>query len=122
MKARAAALLPRLGEGLRTHQRAIRRAQWCVVGIYLLLLIVPALLPLPDGTAHLWTDVTLFAQFLFWGIWWPFVLLSVVLLGRTWCGLLCPEGALSEFASRHGRGHATPRWITWGGPSAIFRP
>lgn len=109
------------GEWLRTHQQAIRRAQWIVVAIYLVLLIVPAALPLPAADAHLWSDITLFAQFVFWGLWWPFVLLSMVVLGRAWCGLLCPEGALSEFASRHGRGRAIPRWITWGGwPFAAF--
>lgn len=105
----------RIGEALRRHQRAIRWLQWAVVAVYLVLLIVPAVLPLPAATAHIWSDVTLFAQFLFWGVWWPLVLLSVVLLGRAWCGLLCPEGALTEFASRHGRGRAVPRWITWGG-------
>lgn len=115
MTAAAAGAWRRLGEGLRTHQRAIRRAQWVVVAVYLFLLIVPATLPLPDSAAHLWSNVTLFAQFVFWGVWWPFVLLSMVVLGRAWCGLLCPEGTLSELASRHGRGRAIPRWITWGG-------
>ncbi|MGD9538846.1 MAG: 4Fe-4S binding protein [Gammaproteobacteria bacterium] len=105
----------RLGEWLRTHQRAIRWAQWIVVALYLFLLVIPAALPLPDNAAHLWSNVTRFAQFVFWGLWWPFVLLSVVVLGRAWCGLLCPEGALSEFVSRHGLGRAMPRWITWGG-------
>jgi polyferredoxin len=104
-----------LGDWLLRHQRAIRKTQWGVIAAYLLLLIVPAALPLPHRLAHIWTDVTLFAQFVFWGLWWPFVLLSTVLVGRAWCGLLCPEGALSEFASRHGLGHAIPRWITWPG-------
>src|SRR5260363_431808 len=35
--------------------------------------------------------------------------------GRVWCGILCPEGALSEFASRHGRSRPIPRWMRWGG-------
>ena len=39
----------------------------------------------------------------------------MVLVGRAWCGVLCPEGALSEFASRWSRGYAVPRWITWPG-------
>ncbi len=103
------------GDWLMRHQRAIRGAQWVVVGVYVLLLVVPAVLPLPDRTAHMWTNVTLFAQFAFWGIWWPFVLLSMVLVGRAWCGLLCPEGALSEIVSEHGRGLAVPRWLTWRG-------
>jgi polyferredoxin len=76
---------------------------------------VPVLLPLPPRTAHLWTNVTLAAQFAFWGIWWPFVLLSMVLVGRTWCGVFCPEGTLTEAASRFSLGRAVPRWITWRG-------
>ena len=54
------------GEWLRCHQRAIRRMQWGVVVVYLVLVAVPAFLPLPDRTAHLWNDLTLFAQFAFW--------------------------------------------------------
>ncbi|HET6378215.1 MAG TPA: 4Fe-4S binding protein [Methylocella sp.] len=103
------------GDGLRRRQSLIRRIQWTVVLIYIVLVTVPAFLPLPGRLAHLWDNLTLFAQFAFWGIWWPFVLLSMILVGRAWCGLLCPEGALSEAASRMGRGHAIPRWITWKG-------
>jgi polyferredoxin len=105
----------RLGEWLRDHQRTIRKIQWGVVAVYALLLVVPVLRPLPDRFAHIWSDVTLFAQFVFWGLWWPFVLLSMMLVGRAWCGLFCPEGSLTEFASLHGRGRAIPSWITWGG-------
>jgi len=105
----------RLGDWLLHNQRTIRRTQWSVVAVYLVLLITPAALPLPELAAHIWDNLTLFAQFVFWGIWWPFVLVSMVLVGRGWCGLLCPEGALTEFASRYGRGYAIPRWITWGG-------
>ena len=103
------------GDALMRHQGTIRRAQWVVVVFYVLLLAVPAVMPLPDRTAHMWTNVTLFAQFAFWGIWWPFVLLSMVLVGRMWCGLLCPEGALTEAASLHGKGWAVPKWVTWRG-------
>lgn len=63
-----------------------------------------------------WRDrLVLLAQYLFWGVWWPFVILSVMLMGRVWCGVLCPEGALAEFASRHGRGGAIPKWLRWSG-------
>ena len=39
----------------------------------------------------------------------------MILFGRLWCGVMCPEGSLSEFASRHGRGRSTPRWMRWKG-------
>ena len=80
----------------------------------------------PDGTplppqekapyAPQWHErLVLLAQYLFWGVWWPFVILSIMFMGRVWCGVLCPEGALAEFASRHGRGYAIPKWLRWGG-------
>ena len=105
----------RIGEWLREHQQAIRRLQWAVVVFYVLLLVVPALVPMPDRQSLIWSNEVLFAQFILWGIWWPFVLLSMVLVGRSWCGLFCPEGALAEAASRFGLGRATPGWIKWKG-------
>ncbi len=107
--------LGRLGEWVRRHGSAIRLIQWVIVLAYAILLIIPAIRPLPSGIAHVWTNLTLFAQFAFWGIWWPFVLLSMVVIGRAWCGVLCPEGTLTEFASRHGLGRAIPHWLRWGG-------
>ena len=104
-----------LGDGLRRHQRLIQRGQWAVVLVYLVLVAVPAFLPLPGRLAHIFDNLTLFAQFAFWGVWWPFVLLSMVLVGRSWCGLFCPEGTLTEAVSRYSRGHAIPHWITWKG-------
>ncbi len=104
-----------LGDGLRRHQRLIQRGQWGVVLVYLVLVAVPAFLPLPGRLAHIFDNLTLFAQFAFWGVWWPFVLLSMVLVGRSWCGLFCPEGALTEAVSRYSMGHAIPHWITWKG-------
>ncbi|HUO97800.1 MAG TPA: 4Fe-4S binding protein, partial [Rhizomicrobium sp.] len=49
-------------------------------------------------TAAAWYErLVLLAQYLFWGVWWPFVILSIMFMGRVWCGVLCPEGALAEF-------------------------
>jgi polyferredoxin len=113
--------LANFGVWLRDHQGAIRRVQWLVVAFYISLLAIPLALPLPDGQAHILTNVTILAQFLFWGIWWPFVLLSMFIVGRAWCGLLCPEGTLSEAASSIGRGRALPQWLKWKGwPFAAF--
>lgn len=103
------------GEWLRTHGPLVRRLQWVVVLVYAMLLIVPALLPLPDNASRVWNNFTIVAEFAFWGIWWPFVLLSMILFGRLWCGVLCPEGTLTEWASKHGRGLGVPRWMRWGG-------
>ncbi len=111
----------RVGDWLFRHRRHIQRAQWAVVALYLGLLVVPLWLPLPDRTATVWNNLTRFAQLMFWGIWWPFVILGTALVGRMWCGLLCPEGSLSEFASRHGRGGAIPKWLQWSGwPTTAF--
>ncbi len=113
--------LERLGDWLSTHQAAIRRVQWAVVAVYATLLVAPVFLPAPVRTSHIWTHLTLFSQFVFWGLWWPFVLLSMALVGRAWCGLLCPEGALTEVASERGLGRSTPHWIKWRGwPFAAF--
>ena len=112
---RADRWLAAAGDWLMRNQRTIQAVQWVVVALYAILVIVPAFLPPPQRTAHVWTNLTLFAQFVFWGIWWPFVLLSMLLVGRLWCGLLCPEGALSEAASWHGRGRSIPHWMKWKG-------
>ena len=104
-----------VGHWMQRHGRWIRSLQWVVVLFYGTLLIIPALLPLPDETAHVFTHLTVFAQFVFWGIWWPFVLLSMLLVGRAWCGVLCPEGSLTEWASGKGRNGPIPHWIRWGG-------
>lgn len=109
------AFLARVGEALLRGRDIIQAVQWAVVAVYLVLISLPALMPLPGRAAHVWNDLTLLAQFVFWGLWWPFVLLSMVLVGRAWCGLLCPEGTLTQFASRHGRGNALPHWIKWKG-------
>ena len=103
------------GKWLAKNQKAIRFFQWCIILFYAFLIIVPPLLPLPEDSATILNNLTVFAQFMFWGIWWPFVLLSIVFFGRLWCGLLCPEGALSEFANHYGKKRAIPSWMKWGG-------
>ncbi|MBV8801398.1 MAG: 4Fe-4S binding protein, partial [Gammaproteobacteria bacterium] len=107
--------LAKIGNWLARHQKAIRILQWFIIIIYALLIIIPVVLPLPDESASLFHHLTVFAEFLFWGIWWPFVILSIVLLGRLWCGVLCPEGALSEIANQHGLKKSIPTWLRWGG-------
>lgn len=109
------ARLARLGLQLRRHRRAIVTLQWAVVAVYLFLVAVPAFLPLPPDEARIADNLTLFAQFAFWGIWWPGVILATALLGRVWCGHFCPEGTLSEAASRVGANRPLPDWLKWRG-------
>lgn len=111
----AAPRVAALGHWMRDHRGVIQTIQWSVVGLYGFLLLVPALLPLPDNQAHILTNLTVLAEFIFWGLWWPFVLISMVLLGRVWCGVFCPEGTLTEAATHIGLGRPIPRWMRWPG-------
>lgn len=103
------------GNFLRDHAHWLRKLQWVVVIFYLSLLIIPTFVSLPDESARAFNHLVIFAQFAFWGIWWPFVLISMLLMGRVWCGWFCPEGMLTEWASERGRNHSIPRWIRWQG-------
>ena len=109
------ATLARYGRWLANHGAAVRAMQWFVVAIYAMLVVVPAFLPLPDDGARALDNLTVFAQWAFWGLWWPFVILSMFAAGRTWCGVFCPEGTLTEAASRFGLHRSPPRWLRWGG-------
>ena len=114
-KSGGATLLAKIGDAMQRHRRTILALQWIVVFFYFSLLVIPSFMPIPAEDAHLYDNLRLFAQFLFWGIWWPFVMLSTMLLGRVWCGVFCPEGALTELAGRHGLGRSIPRWMRWSG-------
>ncbi|MBI3228982.1 MAG: 4Fe-4S binding protein [Burkholderiales bacterium] len=115
MQASRTTWLARIGQAMQRHKRVILTVQWLVVLAYLALLIIPAFMPIPNESAHLYNNLRLFAQFLFWGVWWPFVMLSMMLVGRVWCGVFCPEGAMTEWISLRGLGLPIPRWIRWSG-------
>src|SRR5574343_183145 len=107
--------LASVGLFLRRNRRTIIAIQWLVVLLYAAMVIIPAFLPLPPEDAPIWDNPTLFAQFCFWGLWWPGVMIATVTMGRVWCGLFCPEGSVSEWGSPYGRGKPLPRWLKWSG-------
>lgn len=107
--------LQRAGDTLQRRQAVVRRIQWLFVGIYYFLLIVPAVLPHPASRAEVFSSLAGWAEILFWGIWWPAVILGTMLFGQFWCGVFCPDGALTEKISGHGRGGKIPGWVRWPG-------
>jgi len=79
--------LAALGEWMRMHSRTVQAVQWCVVAAYAVLVVAAAFLPLPPEDPHWYDSLVVAAQWLFWGLWWPFVIASMFVLGRTWCGV-----------------------------------
>lgn len=105
----------RIESVLVRYPRLIVGVHCFMVVFYLALIVIPPWLPAPADDASPLSNFVSFSQFVIWCIWWPFVLLSMLGFGRAWCGLLCPEGALSAFASRFGGSRPIPRWMRWGG-------
>lgn len=108
-------LATRIEATLLRHPRFLPGLHLVMVVVYLTLILVPPFLSTPPEGATPFTDFVRFSQFVFWYLWWPFVVLSMILFGRAWCGFLCPEGALAAWASRFGGNRPVPRWMRWGG-------
>ncbi len=87
--------------------------------VFLSLILAPPLMPEAPENAGPFDHLVPFANFALWGLWFPLVFLSVIFTGRSWCGLLCPMGAASEFASKRGLKRAIPRWLTWEGTPIV---
>jgi len=83
--------------------------------LFLLLLFVPLYLPEPSEQATPLNNFTVFSNYLMWGLWFPIVFLSVIFTGRSWCGILCPMGAASEWANKRGLQRKIPAFIRWEG-------
>jgi len=82
---------------------------------FMAVVLVPAFLPDPPENATPLTHFTTFSNYAMWGLWFPLVFLSVVFTGRSWCGILCPMGAASEWANKKGLQRAIPKWLQWEG-------
>lgn len=86
---------------------------------FMALMLVPLFLPLPNDRATFTDNFTLFASFVIWGLWFPLVFVSVIFTGRSWCGVLCPLGAASEWANGIGLKRPVPRWVRWEGTPIV---
>lgn len=87
--------------------------------VFIALIFLPLFLSEPAELAGPLDHFTRFANYAMWGLWFPLVLLSVVFTGRSWCGLLCPMGAASEWANKKGPKFAIPRWLKWEGTPIV---
>ncbi|MEE1540296.1 MAG: 4Fe-4S binding protein, partial [Arenicellales bacterium] len=69
---------------------------------FIAVLAIPPLLDEPGEFDNLFTHFTLFSNYMMWGIWFPLVFISVIVTGRSWCGILCPMGAAAEWGNFRG--------------------
>lgn len=122
-KFRRTGALPRLAAGLeRFFVRYRRHIAYVHVGMcvaFLALFALPLLVGEPPDKAGPLDHVTTFANYAVWSLWFPLVFISVVVTGRSWCGLLCPMGAAAEWANRIGPQRAIPRWLQWPGTPIV---
>jgi hypothetical protein len=83
--------------------------------VFLVLIAGPSILP----RSPLAESLAGAANWLIWGLWFPLVFLSVVFTGRSWCGVLCPMGAASEWVNRIGLKRPVPGWLRWEGTPIV---
>ncbi|HEX5455060.1 MAG TPA: 4Fe-4S binding protein [Stellaceae bacterium] len=82
---------------------------------FVVLIAAPVLLP----ASRLTVEAGATARFLIWTLWFPLVFLSVLVTGRSWCGVLCPMGAASEWMNGIGLKRPVPAWLRWEGTPII---
>jgi hypothetical protein len=86
---------------------------------FLALIFLPLWLPEPPEHATPLSNFTAFSIYVMWGLWFPLVFLSVIFTGRSWCGILCPMGAASEWANKKGLKRPIPAWVRWEGTPIV---
>jgi hypothetical protein len=113
------ALSARVEAFLVRHRRRIALVHMGMFAVFAVLLAGPLLLPPPAEHAGIFDSLARFALFAVWGLWFPLVFLSVIFSARSWCGLLCPMGAASEWMNRIGPQFPIPRWVQWPGTPVV---
>lgn len=97
------------------HRDRLRYVHSVMFVFFMVVIFGPLLLPEPPPGATTFTHLTPFASYMLWGIWFPLVFLSVIVTGRSWCGVLCPMGAAAEWANKAGPQRPVPAWMRWEG-------
>ncbi|MFQ5474464.1 MAG: cupredoxin domain-containing protein [Candidatus Nanoarchaeia archaeon] len=90
-----------------------------VVGVILFLLLMFLLF---IGTIEVFSIKlsSKLAMFLIWILWWPLLYITLIFVGRLWCGFICPLGLANE-AGNYVRKGRTINLIRWGFiPFVIF--
>ncbi len=86
---------------------------------FLAVIVLPLFISEAPEDATPLSHFTVFANYAMWGLWFPLVLLSVIFTGRSWCGLLCPMGAASEWLNKTGLQRPIPAWMQWEGTPIV---
>lgn len=87
--------------------------------VFMALVFLPLFLPESAEDSTPLNDFSRFSSFAMWGLWFPLIFVSVIFSGRSWCGLLCPMGAASEWTNKIGLQRAIPAWVSWQGTPII---
>lgn len=101
------------------YRHYISLVHFCMFWFFLAFLFLPLFLEDVSESDTIFTHFTLFANYAMWGLWFPLVFLSVIFTGRSWCGLLCPMGAASEYVNKFGLQLKIPALIRWEGMPII---
>ncbi|HJN16740.1 MAG TPA: 4Fe-4S binding protein, partial [Armatimonadota bacterium] len=102
---------PWLEQHLRSGKALI--ALRVFVGLFFASIVVACGLS-PDTMFGWW------ANLLTWGVWWPVLVVSLLVLGRVWCAV-CPLAGVGELAQKlGGRGIDPPDWLKHWAPSVTL--
>ncbi|GAB4358486.1 MAG: 4Fe-4S binding protein [Gammaproteobacteria bacterium] len=116
-------LLPRAARAIESfflvHREKLGYVHAVMFVLFLALIFGPLFVGEPPEGAEPFDHLVPLANYVLWGLWFPLVFISVIVTGRSWCGLLCPMGAASEFANRRGLMARIPAWIRWEGTPIV---
>lgn len=115
----APGLTARVERFLVRHRRRLIFVHAGMFVLFVALLVGPLFAPISAEGGIMAGDLRALARFLIWGLWFPLVFLSVIFTGRSWCGLLCPMGAATEWMNSIGPQRPIPRWLQWPGTPVV---